>query len=122
MLELRKVLNVKEFSEKMSPYFLSPHYLKLVFGKFLGRFVFGKRPSSSPPPPLPSLTFSENYFLRGPPKGREPEFLNSPSPPPPPPTRYRSDGPIIMYDFVVHVLSEICTVFLLIVSEILLID
>jgi hypothetical protein len=43
MLELRNVLNIKEFSEKVEK------GLKLVIGKVLGRFVFGKTVDLPPP-------------------------------------------------------------------------
>ena len=43
MLELRNVLNIKEFSEKVEK------GLKLVIGKVLRRFVFGKTVDLPPP-------------------------------------------------------------------------
>jgi hypothetical protein len=43
MLELRNVLNSEKLrSKKFEKVFLSPNYLKLVFGKFFGTFPFSE--------------------------------------------------------------------------------
>ena len=87
---MRNVLNIKEFSEKLrskqfEKVFLSPNYLKLVFGKFFGTFRFRKKTVDNPPLPFPlppeKCLLSRKIFFRETPQGGGLKFLNLHPPP-----------------------------------------
>ena len=64
MMELRNVLNIKEYCEKLRSKSSEKCIFPKRFGKFFGTFYFRKKTSTSPPPPR-CHHFPEEMFQGG---------------------------------------------------------